>query len=215
MKRMILLALAILMTVSLAACAARSEAQTDQSTTKISVLDQGDKNVLPPLGQLMVGTFELEGTDHAVTAEQAAALVPLWKAYRGLSDSDSASQVEMTALLDQIEGAMTEEQLDVISALELTNTEMRELMAELGIEMATGSGRLANLSEEERSAVQAQRVAGGGGVPGMGGPGGGEAPSAEQIEALRAEQGGMSGTTGFMIQGPLFDALIELLKEKA
>ena len=224
MKKIVLIALAILMTVSLAACSVQGETQAEAATdTESASALAGGKNGTSPLVQLMIGTFKLEGTDQAVTAEQAAKLLPLWKAYRTLNSSDSASAAEMEALLGQIEGAMTEVQLEAIAALELDMSAMQELMTELGIEMPAGGTR-GDMTEEQRATMQAQRAAGGGVVPGQGRPGGGgvpgiaapggEQPSAEQIETLRAERAATGGG-GMMIQGPLFDALIDLLQGKA
>ena len=83
-------------------------------------LTQDYENALPVLSQLVVGTFQLEDTDRRSTAEQAAKLLPLWKAYRGMSGGTSSSPVEMQALLKQIRGEMTGEQLEAIAAMQLT-----------------------------------------------------------------------------------------------
>ena len=53
--------------------------------------------------EMVVGTFKLEGTDNAVTADQAAKLLPLWQVYKDLSASTSAAQEEVDALAEQIQ----------------------------------------------------------------------------------------------------------------
>ena len=128
-------------------------------------LTQDYENALPVLNQLVVGTFKLEDTDQAINAKQAAGLLPLWKAYRGMSGGTSSSPVEVQALLKQIRGAMTEEQLKAIAAMQLTNDDMMQLVQERGINITTNASGAASTA-----ARQSQRPAlGGGGGPGGGG----------------------------------------------
>lgn len=132
--------------------------------------------------KLAIGTLMLEDTDLAVTAEQAKQLLPLWKAVRSLSSSDTVSQAEIQALYDQIQEAMSAEQIRAIQTMEITPQETQALMQKLGIEgggfMAGGS----NLSENDIATRTAERQNSGGGFPGgmpMGGPdmmGGGPPP---------------------------------------
>jgi hypothetical protein len=175
----------------------------------------------------MVGTFRLEEGGLAVTPAQAAELSPLWKAYRSLSASDSASAVELDALLEQIQESMSDEQLAAIAAMKLTREDLVAVMAAQGVQTGAG-GRRGNLSPEQIAAMQTRRAQGGGGGfggagggppgggppgGGFGGPGAGQAPNPEQIATLQAQRGG-SGGGAFMVQGPLFDALIKLLEAK-
>jgi len=73
--------------------------------------------------QLMLGTLKLEETGQAVTPEQAAKLVPLWRALQGLT-----AQVEIEAVLKQIEEAMTDEQLISIANMRLTHDDLQAWM---------------------------------------------------------------------------------------
>jgi len=201
-----IISLSLLLILVLVACTGTKGTQSDQAETS-SPLNQDYENALPVLTQIVIGgTFELEGGKLAVDAAQATELLPLWKAFRGLTGSDSASSLELEALADQVQEAMTPEQIQAI-----------------------GGGR-ADLSPEQIATMQAQRSAGGGGghgggIPGMGGrpgaPGGvpsvggagaGEAPSPDQVATLRAERGGSAGAG---ISPVFFDALIELLEQKA
>lgn len=117
--------------------------------------------------RLAVGTLMLEDTELAVTTEQAKALLPLWKAVKSLSASDTASQAEIQALYDQIQETMTAEQLQAIQDMDLTPETTQALMQKLGIEggfMAGGQ----NLSESDIATRTAQRQSQGsaGGPPG-------------------------------------------------
>ena len=125
--------------------------------------------------QLMLGTLLLEGTENAVTPEQAKTLLPLWQALQG----GVTIETEVNAVLKQIEGTMTQEQLQAIAAMQLTQEDLQAWMEEQGMGGGapgagpggpSGSG---DMSDEERQAARATRQAGsGGGVP----SGGGEMP---------------------------------------
>ena len=104
--------------------------------------EQGAQS-MPDNVQLIVGTLLLEDTEDAVTSEQAAKLVILWKAFRSLSSSDNVAIEEMEALLSQIQDAMTPVQLDAIAELEISQQDMFTMAQELGIvpEDFAGFGR--------------------------------------------------------------------------
>jgi len=202
----------------------------DESGEYVSAaLDTSYEGALPASSQLALGTLRLEGTEEAVTPEQATALLPLWRAIQG---GGLQSNAEINAVLKQIEGKMTAEQLATIAAMQLTAEEMRTWAQEQGVGMefspealATrqaegggqgGFGPPGNLSEEERASVRATMEAGG--MP-FGERGN---LSEEEREARRAtaEAGGMSfggrgfrggaGQIGFLAQ-----PLIELLAQRA
>jgi hypothetical protein len=229
MKRWFHTAILVLLVGLLVACAPKvaspgSTGNADKAVSR-SPLNTNYENALPVLNQLMVGTFKLEGSDQAVTASQAGELAVLWKAYRSLSASDATSAVELDALRDQILETMTEQQLAAIADMRLTREDLVSVMQERGIGTNAGSVR-GNLSPEQASAMQTRRAQGGGGGfagPGGGGPppggfpggfvpGGGQAPNAEQIATLQAQRGGRAG--GAMMEGPLFEALVQLLESK-
>ncbi len=107
--------------------------------------------------QLALGTLKLEDSPQAVDEGQAADLLPLWRAYQSLSDSNITADVEMEALLNQIQGKMTTAQLQAIAALALTTEDVTAMM-----EDGTLSG-----------AMRGGKDGGNGGSSGMGGPGGG------------------------------------------
>lgn len=169
--------------------------------------------------KLMVGTFLLEDTEQAVTSEQAAELMILWKAFRSLSTSDNVAAEEMTALLNQIRNSMTVDQLNTIVGMELSLEDMFSMAEELGIvpEDFAGFGR----GEGDGEGFPEGGPGGfpGGGIPGEEGRGG-QGPGGfggdldpEVIATLRAERGGAQGI-GSRFNSFLLDPLIELLESK-
>jgi hypothetical protein len=141
-------------------------------THTVAVLDDSYEGALPVSSQLAVGTFKLEGTENAVTTEQAQALLPLWQI---IESGTLQGETETDAILKQIEGAMTPEQLVAIAAMQLTLGDMGAWAQEQGLSLgpapeamaadrAAGGGKGgqgANLSEEERAAMRATAEASG------------------------------------------------------
>ena len=188
---------------------------------------------LPLASKLVIGSFKLEGTDNAITAEQAAQLLPLWQVYEQLSTSDTAAQEEITALAEQIQESMTSEQMAAINALNLTPQDVFTLMQEQGIQFGGGRQQNSQGRSGQSNDGNFQRPDGGteffvrpgngeGGPGAGGGPGGfgggqGQSLSPEQIatmEARRAKNGGNSFRFN-STPAPLIQALVKLLQEKA
>ena len=94
------LLLLLLLVLVLVACGASDEGQ-DTSTTGISGSSFGDieNQDIPQVMQLMLGTVLLDGTKHAVDADQAEDLLPLWKVLNNLSGSEIAAQAEVDAVI--------------------------------------------------------------------------------------------------------------------
>jgi len=201
-----------------------------------TVLVTNYQNALPASSQLALGTLRLEGTDSAVTPEQAKALLPLWQAIQAGALQNDA---ESNAVLKQIEGTMTAEQLAAIAAMQLTTEDMMTYAQGNGLAMGSppgamatppaggsspgGPGGFGNLSEEERAAMRATAEAGGFG----GGQGAGGRPdfgnmTEEQRAAMQAtaEAGGAAfgGSRGSSSQGSLAmlaKPLVDLLTQRA
>lgn len=205
-----------------------------QSTSRPGI-SENFQDAMPISTQLGFGTLLLEDTEYAVTPAQAAELLPLWKAARSLSDSDTVADAEMEAIFNQIEDTMSSEQISAISELQMNQEEMAQLMEDLGISF--GGGGFGDLSPEMQATAQAARESGegfpgggfiigggpGGEIPG-GGFGGGQGPggqgfraenlSPEQqatVEALREER----GNPGLRFALVFIDPLIDLLEERA
>jgi len=171
-----------------------------------------------------MGAFQLENTDYPIDAEQAAALLPLWKATRSLSQSETAATQEVEAILGQIEDTMTPEQLNAIQAMGLTFEDMNALYEELGLETGFAGRFGGQITDEMRATMEAARASGeappgggGGGIPGAGGGGGGGGfggLSPEARETAIAERGGVRGAN-LGVNPALLDAIIEFLENKA
>jgi hypothetical protein len=202
-----------------------SAESSDSENYSSSALDASYEGALPVSSQLALGIFRLERTDNAVTPEQAGKLLLLWQAIQGGS---LQSDAETSAVLKQIEGAMTPEQLSAISAMQLTFEDMGTWMQEQGLNFGpppnatgvpggAGPGGFANMSEEERQAMRATAEAGG-----MGGFGN---MSEEERAARRAtaEASGMTfpgaGRAGAgrgqlsLVAGPLIELLAARVAE--
>ena len=100
----ILLTILLVMAYVLTACGSAVPANTTQvvNATQVAVttqasagvqpantnsLNTNNANTLPVEYQLLLGTFKLEGTAQAVTADQAKLLLPLWQQIQKLSPS--------------------------------------------------------------------------------------------------------------------------------
>jgi hypothetical protein len=113
--------------------------------------------------KLALGTLKLEGTTIAVTSDEASELLPLWQAYQSLSNSDTGSQVESDALVNQIQAMMTAEQVMAVDELRLTDQSLTELLQSLG----ESSNLNAPASTPNTSVLsQAAQMGGPGGMPG-------------------------------------------------
>ena len=102
------------------------------------VLNTSYPSALNASSQLMLGTIKLEGTEQAVTLEQAKILLPLWQAFQG---SVLQSSAERNAVLAQIEAQMTPAQLEAIAAMQLTPDDLRTWAQDQGLSMGLGSGQ--------------------------------------------------------------------------
>jgi hypothetical protein len=135
-------------------------------------LDTTHDGALSARNQLLLGALELDGTPNAVTPEQAATLLPLWQALKSTTQSGASAQAEVSALLSQIESALTAEQLAAIRAMQLTQTDLQAWTTANGLTLGGGSGggQLGGgqgLSPEARATRQAEE----GRTPGNGGNG--------------------------------------------
>lgn len=187
MKRVILLALVGLL---LAACSATPSAtpaplpvQKDQplavdpattpepgneeiETTGIIITEFEDAANLR--NQLAYGTILLEGTENAITTEQAKVLLPLWQAMLALSGDSMTVSEELSAVQNQIMDTMQPTQLQAIAALRITNARLFEFYAEKGFAQPTPApgvtrvpGSKKNMSEADKQATRTANQASG------------------------------------------------------
>jgi hypothetical protein len=176
---------------------------------------------------IILGSLKLDGTDQAITPQQAKDLLPLWQVYKEVSTSDTAAQAEVDALVKQIEETMTPEQMTTIQGMNITPQDSFAVMQQLGLGMGGGrqSGNSGNTSSSRQGNGGNFFVGPGGGVPpGAGGGGdrggftaqstGGQGFSPEQMATAQASRSQRTGGNNFMISG-LLDALIQYLQKLA
>ncbi len=175
-------------------------------------------NAIPVPEQLIIGTFKLEDTDLAVTPETAAQLIPLWQAYSSLTASDSASQLELEALINQIQETMSPDQMQAIVDMKLTRDDIRTALQAQGGAFGPAGG-----SGQSRGGTPVPGERGGGfpgggppdgGIPGIGGGGGfgrGQiaTPNPQAMATFQARRANTGASPG------LINALIEFLQTKA
>jgi hypothetical protein len=182
MKKTISIWFAGLLVLAMAACSATPAASTAGSTVgqaESGTPQPNQQRTLNTETELLLGTFKLEGTDQAVTQEQAAELLPLWKAVKALSTSETTSSEEINALYQQIQETMTSDQMKAIDAMNLTAESTTEIMQQAGITPEAGFGGFSGTASPEQQATrEALRASGNfpsggsGGFPGGGGGGG-------------------------------------------
>lgn len=206
-------------------------AATPQAGAPAADPKEGTERPISDQERFILGVFKLERTDLAITADQAASLIPLWtsmKAYsqvfQPMPDGTPAAtpdvsatpeepvdhSEEIAALFDQIQAVLTAEQAVAISAFELDQAEMKSFMDEQGIEMPEGMGPGRNQPEgtpsaDQMPAPQSTPAADGqqpGANPQSGQPGQGGQPEGKNENMRVASQN-------------LIDALIALLESKA
>jgi len=223
MTRTVIIGFLLLLMVALVACGG-SQADT---TAGGSGADQATPGGFfggggQPLSmKLPAGTLMLEGTPNAVTPAQAQELLPLWQMIRSLQGSTTASQVEVDAVFEQIQAAMTPEQLAAIE--EMDQEDMGALFEELGMGRQQGGSES---DDEDRGGFgppEGMMPPGGGeggaviigpgggeGGPGMGPGGFGNLDPEAQATAMAGR-----GGAGMGFGSGLTDAVIELLETRA
>lgn len=224
MKKL-LLATLIVLTLTMTACGASSK------TPQAGPANQSQ--AMPLATQLIVGTFKLDGTPQAITADEAKQLLPLWQVYKDLLKSDTAAPEEISALVDQVQETMSKEQTQAITDMNLTQRDIFTLMQEKGVgfngQQRNGSNSGGNTTNSGTSTTRGNGTGGftppeggfpGGGFPG-GGPDGGFTGNQSRNSRSSTSNNRQSGTstavrqTQFNPASLLLDPLIELLKQKA
>ena len=224
MKKHIFLIPLIIFTLFFTACnGTGGESTATNASDNISAgsveLNMEYSDALPISTQLIIGTFELEETALAVDAQLASELLPLWKAVRSLSSSETVAQEEMDAIIKQIQDTMAPEQIEAIAAMQLTREDMTIAAEKMGLEISFGASRFSDMTPEQQATAQAARESGqplpGGGVPGAGsGRGSGEGVVSPEARATAQAERGGTGRFTSGINSALLDAMIELLEAK-
>jgi hypothetical protein len=126
-------------------------------------LTEDYEDALSVRNQLAYGTLKLEGAAEAVTAEQAAKLLPLWQALKALDDSATAATEESAAAQTQIQAALTPAQVASIAGMRLTNAMLQAYYVEIGVSeiktpepgVTPQSSSFKDLPPEQREAAKA------------------------------------------------------------
>lgn len=211
----VFLSLSLLLALVLTACGTTaSRMQGSSSPTSDS---------LPGATKLVVGTLNLEGTDQAVTGEQAGELLLMWQVYQSLSNSSSAAQAEIDGLVEQIQETMTAGQMEAISGMNLTQQDIFALMQEQGGSMGqTRQSSSASSSTQNGGGFAPPEGGMDGGVPPEGGAGGapvdggmaGAGPGTGTNQVDDTVAGTDAGRTA-SAPAPLVEALIQVLEQRA
>ena len=210
-KRFVILTAFVLMFV---ACQASGG---EGATTAVSgrlTMDYAD--ALPVQSQLILGTLNLEGTEQAVDEAEAAELLPLWQAVQSLGQSDTTAEAEITAVLNQIQDTMSDEQIAAIAAMQLTADDVQTIMQEQGFRFGPrGNNGVEGEQGQDRGGFGGFAAPPGGGPPSGGPPGGGQfggpgglANLSEDERATRlAERFGNGDATSQFLVNPLIALL--------
>lgn len=177
--------------------------------------------------RVAIGTLKLDGTAKAVTAKQAAELLPLWETLKDLYSSDTAATEEVDALVTQIQETMTANQIQAITAMNLTRQDMFSVMQSQGV--GFGGAQNGNTQSNSSSNNNGGNFRRGGdfagGPPPDGGafPGGGanfqgqgnRAQSSNSTSSSTASSNTQRVVNPNRIPTPLVQAVIDYLKTKA
>jgi len=171
-----------LLLLSLALSACNTAAGTGAITQPVNgTQNAAVEGALSTEMQLAIGTLLLDESEQPLSAETAAELLPLWKAVRSLGSSSTITTQEYQALFKQIQETMPAEQMNAITAMQLSRDDLMTLSEKLGISMmGSGGGLMGTPSPEMLETLQAARESGempempsGGGMPPGGMPAGG------------------------------------------
>jgi hypothetical protein len=211
MRSKISICLIIFFGLLLTGCGTNSSDSSDYSAQGSASPAEENSRETPLALKLALGTFKLDKTDQAITPEQAKELLPLWKAASVLSNSETAANQELQALVNQIQRTMTPEQLKAIEDMKLSFRDMGSIAEELGLDF--GSGGFGNMSPEMQATMQAARESGGGPPEGFGGGPGGFPEGGFDPQAQETSVGSRVGT-GLGLPSSLMDAVINFLEAK-
>ena len=205
MNKKIFWTTSLLFTLTLTACASIARTTGSAPSGGPSAVE------MPAQTKLVLGTINLEETDNAVTAEQAAELLPIFYVLQDLNESDTAAQEEKDGLVNQIQETLTAEQVQAIDDMSLS---MRDVFALT----QGGSGRSSTTGAPSTTGAGGGGMGGppdmGGGMPGGGGPNG--MPSGMTSTGNTSTSSDTSARPAMSTSTPsaLFDAVIELLQKK-
>lgn len=202
MRKLFFLTL-IILAMALTACSSLSATAVSSTTTG-----------LPIETQLAVGTLKLAGTDQDVTADQAKELVVYWEVYKQLSQSQTAAQKELDALVTQIQETMTAEQVSAISEMNITQQDVFASMQGVNVGSSNSSNSVSVPSGSSGGGMPAGGPPADGGAP----PDGGISPdmsgAASALNTGQTKSAQSSSGASANVPSALVDAVIQLLQKK-
>jgi len=214
MKKIFLLFFSLLgiAAFALAGCA-------NQASTATGATAQPENASLSPATRLALGTLQLDSAGQEIPATQASELLTLWQAYQALSNSETTAQEELDALLDQIQAAMTTEQMHAIDQMELTSDTLTEaLLASMPEPIQPSSDTQATDQNSANAGPGAGRPPDGGMAPdgagGMAPDGAGGMADAGTGILTTADATGQETALDNNITPMLLNALIRMLETK-
>lgn len=209
MKKLFIGVVVICLALGLAACGGTAAAGTPGVAPTGETLSTAYQDALPAGLQLALGTLRLEENGQEIDGATAGALLPLWKAVRSLSASDSTSDLEMQALYRQIEESMAAGQVEAIAEMQLTSSDLAQALS--GLEVETGSSE----SASRTPAVNAIPAGPGGDQPPMGDMAvmGGDATGAQA--AVQEGTQTVAAANDGVIPTAVLDAVITMLETKS
>ena len=188
----------ILMTLAIGLTACSPAAATAVETAN---------NELPIESKLAVGTLNLAGTKQDFTSEQAQELVVLWETYKQVSQSETAAQAEIDGLITQIQETMTDEQIQAIEEMQITQQDVFASMQ--GITVAANSSNDTSVSLQESAGMPSGEMPPDGAMPA---DFGGETPAAGMDQTVNAQAGSDFGSISG-VSSPLVEAVIQSLQQ--
>lgn len=199
--------------------------ETPVSTLKLTTTYE---NAVSVEIQALVGILKLEGTENAVTREQAQLLIPLWTNFKTLNQSQEPTgdpagqgqpnaapqaqptvnpetQAQIEKLVEQIQAVLTPKQIQAISELKITQEIAKTTLEAQGVTEQAGP----------QGGPGGGNGAGGGTPPtgggGPGGEGGGQQPGGGAMSTPPA--GTAPGGAGFL-SASWIEALLKVLQAK-
>ncbi len=248
--RKFLIAATIITLLFLSACGAAPAVSSDTAATTAPAAD-AVTNATASLNtdfddaasieqQLLVGILKLEGSENALTTDQASQMLPLWQSLNmgggrgmgnggqpGNADAQSTPQtpaenapaaVDTDTVLSQIQGLLTSAQIEAISAMQISNAAVASYISDNALSMQPGNGgpQGGNQQQGTSPADDASQGQPQGNPPDGSGNGNGQGgpqggPGAQADGTLAAPNDGQMPD---MSTNVLLNAVIQLLQQK-
>lgn len=189
--------------------------ETTASVTTVTLQGSDELSLTALLG---LGIMQLEQTDLAVDETQAAALLPYWQAISSLTASGTAADIEIEAVVKQVQNGLSAEQIAAIDGMDLSAETVTTLLESGALGFGRGQGQGGG---EDRPAGDTGGLPGGGGGPGGGGlggggrAGGGQNGIAADPDALATRQAEFAAASGGDLQDTLLvNFVVRMLQQK-